>query len=178
MRVFIAINIPEEIKDYFKIIQEMIDKENVKIRLAHKGQMHLTLKFLGEVQPDMVKKVCEELKNIKFQSFPVYLDSIGIFSSKKYIRVIWIGLRPEEEIIKIQKNIDDILNKCFKREKDFEPHLTLARVKFVEDKEKFVRGLKNIKIKRKKFEINNFKLVKSILTKKGAIYEDIAIFNS
>ena len=178
MRLFIAIEILDNIKEYMTKIQEKIDNDLAKIKFANKNQMHLTLKFLGEVQPNNVNEIKEELKKIKFELFSVYLDSTGVFPSENYIRVVWVGLKPEEEIIRLQENIDERLKKWFKKEKNFKPHLTLARVKFVEDKNKFIEKLKKIKVENKKIDVNNFKLIKSTLTEKGPIYEEVAVFNS
>ena len=141
MRLFIAIEIPEEVKDYIGKIQEKISDKD-KIRLVNKGQIHLTLKFLGEVQPDKTEKVKEELKKIKFKPFSVYLDSAGVFPSESYIRVVWIGLKPENDILELQSNIDERLKELFKKEKDFKAHVTLARVKLIEDKKRFIEQLK------------------------------------
>ena len=102
---------------------------------------------------------------------------MGIFPSESYIRVIWVGLKPEKCILDLQKDIDEKLKKLFKKEKNFKSHLTLARVKYIDDKKSFINKLKNIKIDDKKINIDNFKLIKSTLTGKGPIYEDICIFN-
>ena len=176
MRLFIAIEIPEDIKEYISKIQEEIDTTKNKIRFVNKAQTHLTLKFLGEVQPDKVEHIKEDLKKIKFEKFSAYLDSVGVFPSESYIRVIWIGLKPEEPVLELQKTIDENLRKSFKKEKNFKPHLTLARVKYIDDKENFINKLKKIKIENKKIDVNNLKLVKSILTPKGPVYEDLEVF--
>ena len=175
MRLFIAIEIPEEVKDYIGKIQEKISDKDT-IRLVNKGQIHLTLKFLGEVQPDKTEKVKEELKKIKFKPFSVYLDSAGVFPSESYIRVVWIGLKPENDILELQSNIDERLKELFKKEKDFKAHVTLARVKLIEDKKRFIEQLKKIKVEHKKFDIGSFKLVKSTLSPKGAVYEEMVVF--
>ena len=176
MRLFIAIEIPEEIKDYLCVIQrEIIDSKN-KIRLVNKDSMHLTLKFLGEVQPDKVEILNKNLKEIQFKPFSVNLDAIGVFPSEDYIRVVWAGLKPEERVLELQKNIDESLKKLFRKEKDFRPHLTIARVKYIEDKKRFVDKLKQIKVDNKKIEVNNFKLVKSTLTPKGPVYDEVESF--
>ena len=176
MRLFIAIKIPEEIKDYFCGIQrEIVDSKN-KIRLVNKDNMHLTLKFLGEVQPNKVEILNKNLKEIAFKPFSVNLDAIGIFPSEDYIRVVWVGLKPEEPILELQKNIDENLKKLFKKERDFKPHLTIARIKYIEDKKQFVDKLKQITVDNKKIEVNNFKLVKSTLTPKWPVYEDLEVF--
>src|SRR3989338_120481 len=161
MRLFVAIEIPEEIKDYLCGIQQEIADSKNKIRLVSKDNMHLTLKFLGEVQPDKVEILNKNLKEIAFKPFSVNLDAIGIFPSEDYIRVVWVGLKPEEQILELQSKIDESLKKLFKKEKGFKPHLTIARVKYIEDKKQFVDKLKRIKVENKKIEVNNFKLVKS-----------------
>ena len=132
--------------------------------------MHLTLKILVEVQPNIVEEIKNNLGKIKFEPFSVVLDNIGVFPNESYIRVIWIGLEPEEPILELQKDIDENLKKLFKKEKDFKSHLTLARVKYIEDKNNFINKLKTINIENKKIDINCFKLIKSTLTSEGHIY--------
>ena len=176
MRLFIAIEIPEEIKDYLCKLQQEITDSNNKIRLVDKSNMHLTLKFLGEVQPNKAEILSKSLKEIAFKPFSVNLNSIGIFPSESYIRVVWVGLKPEEQVLKLQSKIDESLKRLFKKEKDFKPHLTIARVKYIEDKKQFVDKLKQITVDNKKIEVNDFKLVKSTLTTKGRVYEDLKFF--
>ena len=174
MRLFIAIDF-NELRDYFVELQKLLPK-NAKLSLTK--TFHLTLKFLGEVQPDNADRIVDTLKNIRFESFSVHLDSIGIFPTENYIRVVWVGLKPEEKILELQKNIDESLKELFKKEKDFKAHITLARVKYPENKKQFLEQLKKIKIERKKIEIKDFRLVKSTLTPKGPVYEDLGVFNS
>lgn len=174
MRLFIAIDF-NELKDYFIEMQQQLPK-NAKLSLTK--SFHITLKFLGEVQPDEAETIINILKNIKFQEFSIFLDSIGIFPTEDYIRVVWVSIKPEDKILELQKGIDDSLIKLFKKEKDFKAHITLARVKYPEDKKAFIQQIKNIKVENKKIEVKDFRLVKSTLTPKGAIYEDLAIFNS
>ena len=176
MRLFIAVEIPEDIKKYLVELQNKIESNEVKIKYVKKEGMHLTLKFLGEVQQEKVDEIKRELGKIKFKPFSLNLDSIRVFSNEKYIRVIWVGLKPEDDINKLQKEIDDILNKWFKKEKDFKAHLTLARVKYVENKEIFMQELKKIKVESKKIEIKNFKLINSKLGREGPVYEDLGVF--
>lgn len=172
MRLFIAIDF-NQLKDYFIGLQNQLPKN---ARLSFVKSFHLTLKFLGEVTPNKADEIIEILKKIKFKKFDVFLDSIGIFPTENYIRVVWIGLEPEEKVVELQKQIDDSLKKFFKKEKDFKAHITLARVKHPENKKEFVEKVRNIKVENKKFEVNDFRLVKSTLTPKGPIYEDLKIF--
>ena len=174
MRLFIAIDF-NELRDCFIEAQKLLPK-NAKLSLTK--TFHLTLKFLGEVQPDKAEKIINILKNIKFRQFTVFLESIGIFPSENYIRVVWVGLKPEDKVLELQKNIDEALKELFKKEKDFKAHITLARVKYPEDKKQFLEQLRKIKVDNKKIEVKDFKLIKSTLNPKGPVYEDLAVFGS
>jgi len=172
MRLFIAIDF-NELKDYFIGLQNLLPKN---AKLSYTKTFHLTLKFLGEVEPNNVDVILGILKDIKFNVFPVFLDSMGVFPAENYIRIVWVGLKPEDKIIEFQKNIDQSLSKFFKKEKDFKAHITLARVKEPQDKKEFVKQLKTINVENKSIQIKNFKLKISILTQNGPIYENLAVF--
>ncbi len=173
MRLFIAVDF-NELKDYFVELQRHLPK-NAKLSLTK--EYHITLKFLGEVQSDETDEIISVLKNIKFEKFDVLLDSVGVFPAENYIRVLWVGIKPEEKILELQKNIDESLSKMFKKEKDFKSHITLARVKYPEDKKKFLEELSKIKVENKKIEIRDFRMMKSTLTSKGPVYEDLERFS-
>lgn len=173
MRLFIAIDF-NELKDYFIELQKLLPL-NAKLSLTK--EFHLTLKFLGEVQPNNAEKVISALNNVKFHKFEVFLDSIGIFPTENYIRVVWVGLNPEEKVIELQSRIEKLLEKMFRKEKDFKAHITLARVKEPEDKKSFVENVKKIKVESRKIEVKDFRLVKSTLTSQGPVYEDLQVFN-
>ena len=79
-------------------------------------------------------------------------------------------------MLHLQKSIDAVLSPLFKKEKDFKAHITLARVKFIEDKANFMKMLGNIMVEKRKIEVNEFLLVKSELKPAGHIYTVIAKF--
>ena len=103
MRTFIAIELPETIKEYLKEIQ----KELTGIKASFVKDFHLTLKFLGEVSEDKIEKIEEKLKEVNFEPFKVTLSNTGVFPSESYIRVVWVGLEPEDKIIEIQKKVNE-----------------------------------------------------------------------
>ena len=174
MRLFIAIDLGE-LDDYFLELQKQLPK-NTELILVK--SFHITLKFLGEIQPDKADEIVDLLKTIKFERFNVFLNSVGIFPTENYIKVVWVGLKPEDKILDLQHNIDESLKKLFKKEKDFKAHITLARVKYPKDKKYFVENIKKIAVENKKIEIKDFRLIKSALTSKGPVYEDLEVFNS
>ena len=175
MRAFIAIFLPKEILDYLYEVENKLKKElPAKINWVAKSRLHYTLKFLGQVDEKNINSIKERLKKISFSSFKITLDKIGVFPNENFIRVIWIGLK-SKELIDLQKLIDYELLDLFPREQEFIPHLTLGRVKNIQDKEKFKKNLQ-IEVEDKEFEINEFCLVKSELHKEGPSYEVLERF--
>lgn len=174
MRIFVAVTVPNDVKDELKRIQGSL----TEAKLGLVKVFHLTLKFLGDVAEPKVEEVKQALQKIEFKQFKTALTETGVFPNENYVRVVWVGVKPVE-FMELQKQIE----KCFecmgfKREKRFHPHLTLARVKFIQDKELFKKVLKDIKVEKLEFEINEFKLIKSTLTREGPIYEDLAVFKA
>ncbi len=169
MRLFIAIEFE---KDFFENIQKKIDPDPLKAKFT--DSYHLTLKFLGEVDDNKVDEIRGKLSKIGFESFTVGVDDIGFFPNKYYVKVIWVGLKDNDKLGELQRKVEESLSDIFERERrKFKPHITLARVKFVKDKESFEKNIGDIEIGNKEFEVNSFKLIKSTLTESGPIYEDI-----
>jgi|TARA_Y100000310_G_scaffold159627_1_gene159328 2'-5' RNA ligase len=162
MRVFIAIEIPKNLSSYLRELQKEF-RGLAKIKFTH--HFHMTLKFLGEIKEKQLQEVKEKLKNIKFKSFNTNLINLGVFPSNLRINVIWVGLTDIEEL---QKKIDETLIELFPNEQRFHSHLTLGRVKFVKHKKELLEKLK-LKIEGE-FEVKEFKLIESKLTKDGAKY--------
>jgi len=171
MRLFVAVELPKEIKDTLYEFQKEL-KPFVKANFVHKKNLHLTLKFFGEIQPEEVKEIQERLDKIKLSRFNLDLDEVGFFPNEKFINIIWVGLEPGNKIIKLQTLVDEETLGYGKKESKFKAHLTLARVKTIKDK----KGLINI-VREKKLEgnflVENFYLMKSELSKDGPRYSVI-----
>ena len=177
MRAFIAIDLPENIKEELAKIQRQLPE--AKMKLVEKQNLHLTLRFLGEISDTQINKIKEKLREIKMKKFCSSLTSIGVFPSEKFVRIIWIGLKAEkgEEIFQLREKIEKAVEEAgMKKDERFESHLTLARVKFIKDKKGFIEKINQIKVKPLEFFVTNFALKKSTLTKAGPIYEDILKF--
>lgn len=167
MRTFISIEIPEEIKNEIEKIQKKLPEFNGK--LTERENLHLTLKFFGEIDEDQIREIKKRLDKFKFNSFEAEINSIGFFS-KKFVKIIWLSIKNCDAI---QKNIDNQIIELFKPEKRFMGHLTIARIKNIKDKKLFIKELTKIKISPIKFQVKSFELKKSNLTKQGPIYETI-----
>jgi 2'-5' RNA ligase len=175
MRLFIAIDLPEEIINYICPIQDSLDKSSAKLTLSKSS--HLTLKFLEEVDENKVNSIVKSLDEVKFKKFSLETTSIGIFKNWNYINVIWLGLKESTELKQLHEDIEKSLSEFdFKNDFDFHPHITLARVSYVSDKEALKKNIESIKTEEKVFEIKEFALYKSALTPKGPIYTKIKEF--
>ncbi len=179
MRCFVAIDLPEDVKEELKRLQSEIKKNSgsAGLKASFAKEFHITLKFLGEIAPQKAEAVRESLGSCRFKKTAAALDKIGVFPNESYIRVVWAGVSPEEGILEIQKSVDKALEKGFKKEKDFMAHITLARVKYAADRQKLLQSLKNIAVKNMKFSITEFKLKRSVLSgSAGPVYTDLAVY--
>jgi 2'-5' RNA ligase len=174
MRCFIAIDLPSPIKEYLSQIQLSLPKDDIK--LVEKENLHLTLSFLGEIDEYHIERCKQILSEIKFRRFSASLGDIGFFPSRDYIRVVWVSLEPAENIKSLHSEIYDKLRKEFEIDGRFESHITLARVRFIRNKQEFVKNISSLKLEKKEFEADSFALKKSTLTQKGPVYEDVARF--
>ena len=102
------------------------------------------------------------------------MSRIGFFPNSNFINIVWAGVTPKRKITELKHRIDDGLMDLFQRDKRFDPHITLGRVKDIKDKIKFKESL-DLEIEGT-FKVNNFKLIKSKLGKNGAEYETLEEF--
>ena len=174
-RCFIALDLPRNVINEIKKIKNLIKgKKLFDGKLVENENLHLTLKFLGEIDDKKIEEVKKRLKQINFKEFEVNLGKIGVFPSKynSYIRVIWIELLGKS-IWELQKQIDEKLTDIFEEEKRFMSHITIARIKRVYDKKGFLEYLGKLEIPKLKFKVDRFFLKKSELFESGPVYEDI-----
>jgi 2'-5' RNA ligase len=169
MRVFVAVEIPEEIKKQIYDLQREISSKEAKVRWVAKKNLHLTLVFLGELSEKKVEEIKELLKSIKYKSFKVSVNEIGFFPDKQKPRVVWVGLGPEKDILDLQSKVDgELLSYSMDKDQSFKAHITIGRINEVKDKDKFFDKM-NVKITGS-FEVNEFLLISSVLSKDGPKY--------
>lgn len=174
-RCFIALDLPREAINAIKDIQKLLKKQNLfNGKFTEPENLHLTLKFLGEIDDGKIEEVKRKLREIKFNDFEAELGEIGVFS-KKFIKIIWIKLNGKE-VFDLQKEIDEALSDLFEPEQRFMSHITIARVKNVGDRKALFDYIKNMKNRKIKFNVDKFSLKKSELSSEGPVYEDIEVY--
>ncbi len=172
MRLFTAIDLPENVKEYvFELEGEFNRNKAAKIKWVFKKNLHLTLKFFGEISDDKAGELTTKLKSIKFSEFKLELNSIGFYGGSKAINVIFVSVEPEDEIANLQKLVD--AETIGLGDLKIGSHITLGRVKFVKNKKEFydfAEKIKDFEIKKLHFKVSEFCLFKSVLRKEGPEY--------
>ncbi len=174
-RCFISINIPKEVVGKIQEIQEKLPE--FKGKKTEKENLHLTLKFLGEISNEKIEEIKKVLREIKCPCFQAEVKDIGVFSPD-FIKIIWLRLTGIEEL---QEKIDRIISENFKefeKEKRFMSHLTIARIKNTgrQSKKDFLNKLKSIKIPEIYFPVKEFCLMSSELKPGGAEHKILEKF--
>jgi 2'-5' RNA ligase len=176
-RCFIALELSRIAIDEIENIQNLIKKKNLFYgKLTESENLHLTLKFLGEITEEKLKQVQEKLKSIKFQSFEANLGELGLFSNRAQI-ILWLKLQGKG-IFELQKQIDKELKPLFPLETRFMSHITIARIKKLPDKKAFLEYIKNLKHTSIKFKVAEFVIKKSELKPEGPVYTNIDKFKA
>lgn len=180
VRCFIAIDLPENIKAKFFHEIKILEKSNFAYgKFVEKENLHLTIKFLGELTEEEIKKIKLKLKQIKQKSFELQLTRIGFFPSDKYIKILWIGLGDLSEDNLLKKLFEKINEKTKEINLDYEefnPHITLARIKGIKNKKEFTEKVNNLRVPQENFVVEGFSLMKSELFHKGVKYKTIEKF--
>ena len=171
MRLFVAFRVPSA---PLLALQEKLIFEGVK--LTH--DYHCTLKFLGEVSDEKVHDILKRLRKISFSPFHAHFSDVCVFPNLSNPRVVWAGLKPEKDILALQQQIDDTLKDLFPREERFVPHVTLARMKYLKNRDSFTRIIGQTKVEQKEFAVNELILFKSELKETGPVHTVIDTFSS
>ena len=168
MRCFIGIDLPSSAIKEITRLQNII-KPHFIGKITESKNLHLTLKFLGEINNDTLEKIKKKLFLIKSKPFELYLDKLGIFS-KKFVKIVWIKVSN----VPLQKLIDNSLAHIFEKEWRFMGHITIARVKNLKNKSSFLELINKTKVNKIIFMVKEFYLKESILRKEGPIYKVIS----
>ncbi|MCF8302394.1 MAG: RNA 2',3'-cyclic phosphodiesterase [Bacteroidales bacterium] len=180
-RLFAAIKIkPEpEFLDILSQLQRALKLD--KIKWVDPENVHLTLKFFGETNEDLIPDIIEQLDDAAqlASPFSLHIHDVGIFGSSYKPRVIWFNIEEEEQLQALAKNIQDNL-KTLGYEPDrqnFVPHLTIGRIKHLKDRHFFQKRIDEHKEKSiQHVDVNEFYLMESILRSQGPLYKVVEKF--
>src|SRR5215471_6646841 len=129
MRLFVALDIDEEIRKRIAEFIERVGRLAPDARWVSSESLHVTLKFIGEKPDAMVDAIQSALKSISREPFRVSFRGCGFFPTAKSARVFWVGIEADSQLAILAKAVESTLVKLGipEEKRELSPHLTLAR---------------------------------------------------
>jgi 2'-5' RNA ligase len=180
MRTFIAIELPQEMRDYLAGIQNKLNASGADVKWVKPCNIHLTLKFLGEIDEKKLGRITEILENVSGnkKTFQIRISTLGAFPKINSPRVIWVGIdKGDNEAKEIAKELEEKIAKIGipKEDRPFSSHITIGRTRSNLNLENLIQGLKTLENEpgreNLEFAAGKITLFQSTLTPKGPIYE-------
>ena len=168
MRLFVAIDLPDAIRDQLALMSCGLPGA----RWVRSEQLHLTLRFIGEVDGALFHAIREALEQVRGHSFAMQLAGVGYFPPRKKPRVVWVGIRENADLVRLRNRIESSLVRAglAPEQRKFSPHITLARLnrtpasrvgRYLEDHGLFCSP---------GFRVERFSLYSSVLGRNGATH--------
>ncbi len=184
VRAFIAIELPDSVKSTLSQLQDNLKQSgSAPVKWVDPHSVHLTLKFLGNIEagtvPEVTKAISEAARGIA--PLRLELGEPGVFPNLRAPRVVWVGLGGETATLSvIQENIENALIPFgFSPERRaFSPHLTLGRVRersSPDERRRLGEAVASLKVDTKlSFTVDSLSLMRSRLTPEGALYSRLS----
>ena len=175
MRVFIAVDLPDEIRGRLGEVERDLKEVSNSARWVAPESVHITLKFLGEIPEDRIASIDATLAAVRWPSFPVIVRSVGFFPDSRSARVFWVGLQ-SPALEGLAGEIDGRMQQLgFEKEKrPFRPHLTLARARDMRIDRSLVAAAERFAHHDfGSFQADSFHLFQSTLKPSGAVYNKL-----
>ncbi len=181
IRSFLAFDLENEaVLNRLAASQNLLVQTGADLKLVEPENIHVTIRFLGDITVGMVEQVFEEMKKVQFTPFNVRINGLGAFPDMRFPRVVWAGITEGAEELK------DVFSQLEPRlrglgftpdSKGFSPHLTIARVRSGRNKAQ----LADFVVKNAKYDFGAIRaaclrLKKSDLTPNGPVYSTLKEF--
>ncbi len=167
-RLFVAVELPATLRQELGSLCFGVPGA----RWVEPGQIHLTLRFMGEVPGDVARDLRESLTAVRAPAFAMRLAGIGVFPPRGEPRVLWVGVEANDALARLRKKVETTLVRAGLEPegRKWTPHITLARLRQspADRLGRFVAG--NGLYKSEAFEVDHFTLFRSELTPKGAVH--------
>lgn len=176
IRCFIAVDVEDPwILSRVTGLQEQLKATGARLKLVELENLHLTIRFIGEVPKEVVEKISDALREVDFEPFRAHFAGLGAFPTPRNPRVVWIdvkeGARELSDLnVKVNKSLAKL--KLPKPSEEFTPHLTIARVKSGGSSlSKIIEENSNVEVGA--MVVEKIRLKKSTLTPRGPVYETL-----
>ncbi|RMG05508.1 MAG: RNA 2',3'-cyclic phosphodiesterase [Nitrospirae bacterium] len=182
MRVFISINLSDEVKGEISEFMNLLKSYDAPVRWVRPEGIHLTIKFLGEVERERVELIRESLSKdlTDTKPFSITLKGTGVFPDYRRPRVLWIGIEPSDNLLEVYNKTEDSLSNIgFKKEtRPFRPHITIGRVKGQYGLDPVLREIRGHKSEEfGKIDVSGIHIMESLLRPEGAVYRSVYDLN-
>ncbi len=184
VRSFIAIELPDEVKKGLRELQAQLKAGgSAPVKWVDPANIHLTLKFLGNVAADRIDEISSAMTNAvqDTSTFKLEIKELGVFPNPRRVQIVWVGLGGEvDKLASLQQRIERGLEKLgFAPEnRRFTPHLTLARIRdraTPRERERLGQLIAETEFATAQgFRVDSVKLMKSQLTPEGPIYSRLS----
>ncbi len=178
IRSFVAFDLDSDlVRKKLSDIEALLVKTGADLKVVEPENIHVTMRFLGDVRIENVDKICEAMKKALFTPFDVKIQGVGAFPDARYPRVVWAGItQGANDLRSISSQLEPHLTALgFAPDpKGFSPHLTIARVRGGRNKAELAKFIAD----RKDFSFGTIRaaclrLKKSVLTPNGPIYSTL-----
>ena len=182
MRLFVSVDLPDDLAPAVEGVQDDL-RDASGLDFTDPGQAHLTLKFLGEVEPDRLDAIADALRGAVEEAgvapFEARVEGIGAFPSAEYIQVVWLGIgRGSEEMTRLHEAIEARTTDLGfdPEDHEFTPHVTLARMNHAGGKELVQRALLEREPEIGSMRVEEVRLTESDLGPEGPTYATVERF--
>jgi 2'-5' RNA ligase len=181
MRLFVAVDIPEDVRSAVRALVERLRTICRSARWARIEGLHVTLKFIGETSPEQAEKVKSALATVPPPA-PILLNfrSLGFFPNERRPRVLWAGIEGGPELAALAAAVETALTRLEipREERKFSPHLTLARFDSPAGLDKLRAAIESAgPLEFGGATVKEFHLYQSVLKRGGAEYTRVATFS-
>jgi len=178
IRSFIAFDIDNEgVLERLSEAQERLVNTGTYLKLIKPKNIHITMRFLGNIRIELVDRIHNEMEKVVFTPFDIEIRGVGAFPNLRFARVIWAGIQKgAKKLEDIADQLEPWLQNLGIRpdKKGFSPHITIARVKTGHNKAKLANCINELaSYEFGVLRVDCIKLKKSILTPKGPIYSTL-----
>ncbi len=178
-RGFLAIELSEDVRNALRKLIGRFKSENFEASWIKPENLHMTLRFLGDITKPQSEQVCRSLRSrLKdIDPFGVRIGGVGVFPSRRKLRTLWAGAKAEEGVFdglkaRVEESVTSV-GLC-PDENAFVPHVTLARIRNQLGKEKLLRCLdRESSFEGGEFVVGSVSLFESTLTPRGSVYRKL-----
>jgi len=180
IRAFLAIDLPDLLKEEVASLQKELRATGADVKWVELDALHLTLKFLGNIESDHVAILTERLSPLlrSQTAFQLTLHGIGAFPHTRYPRVIWVGVDEGKEAV---THLADLVESvCLtlgfaKEERAFHPHLTIGRIRSKDRLAPLIHAIERVQFRSSQpFEVERVTFFQSTLSPQGPLYTPLA----